>query len=240
MKRSNELTLQDYKKIRTSFVFFDETGSINDSSNRFFGLGMIKCRQPHYLDHEVRLIRQRHSFFDEIKWNKISSKNVGVLKEIINQIFSIGGIKFEAYIINKDDVDFKKLYNNNPYKAYQDFTEKLLCNNIAENEILMVLADYISTPNNVHFEVSLKHTINRSLGRLAIMGVHRVESSGVNLIQLVDLLVGAVVYEYKIKNKIVTGDRYKIVIYKYILSKLRITSFIGGVKKKGFKVTEHK
>lgn len=40
------LTLSDYKKIRTPFAFFDETGSVNDKNNRYFGLGMIKLMQP--------------------------------------------------------------------------------------------------------------------------------------------------------------------------------------------------
>lgn len=49
------LSLNQYKKIRTPFVFFDETGSINDQANRFFGLGMIKCMQPYFLDQKIRL-----------------------------------------------------------------------------------------------------------------------------------------------------------------------------------------
>ena len=52
------LTLKDYKEIRTPFVFFDETGSLNDKINRFFCLGMVKCMQPFYLDSSIREIRQ--------------------------------------------------------------------------------------------------------------------------------------------------------------------------------------
>jgi len=61
------LNLNNYKKIRTPFVFFDETGSINDQANRFFGLGMIKCMQPYFLDSKIWSIRQKYHFFDEIK-----------------------------------------------------------------------------------------------------------------------------------------------------------------------------
>ncbi len=233
------LTLKDYKKIRTPFVFFDETGSINDSSNRFFGLGMIKCMQPHYLDSSIRLIRQRNNYHDEIKWNRISRKNKQVLKIIIDEIFNTPGIKFSAIIINKDLVDFKTDFENDPNKAYQIFSETLLCKNIHDNEILTIIADYISTPHTIHYEVDIKHNINKSLNRLAIGGVHRVDSIGVNFIQIVDLLLGSVVYEYKMKNKIVNGDKNKIEIYKHVQKKLEIDSFIGGVNKTNFKLIEH-
>ena len=63
----NNLKLSDYKDIRTPFVFLDETGSINDKNNRYFGLAIIKCMQPHYLDSKIRLLRQKNNFYDEIK-----------------------------------------------------------------------------------------------------------------------------------------------------------------------------
>ena len=239
MKKASELQLKDYKQIRTPFVFFDETGSLNDKSNRYFGLGMIKCMQPHFLDSKIRLVRQQNHFYDEIKWNKISRKNLPLIKKFIDEVFITSGIKFGAIVINKDNVDFTSEYNNDPHLAYQDFTEKLLCKNISEREVLIVLADYMSTPNGIHFEVDLKHKINESLDRLAIAGVHRVESNGVNIIQIADLLLGAVIYEYKIKNKLVAGDKNKIKVYKYLLKKLNLTTFIGGTSTKNFKVMDH-
>ncbi len=67
---SRILKLSDYKLIRTPFVFFDETGSINDKNNRYFGLGMLKCMQPHFLDSKIRMLRQKHRFYDGIKYQK--------------------------------------------------------------------------------------------------------------------------------------------------------------------------
>ena len=234
------LTLRDYKKIRTPFVFFDETGSINDRNNRYFGLGMVKCMQPYYLDSKIRYIRQKNLFYDEIKWNRISKKNLPLIKEIIDATFDIPGIKFASIIINKDDVDFKSEFSNDPYLAYQKFTEDLLKINVAKNEVLTVLADYISTPNGTKFEVKIKHNINEEFGRLAIAGVHRVESDGINLIQIADLLLGAVIYEHKLKHKLVSGDKYKIATYKHVLKRVGIKTFVKGHKNRKFNVIEYK
>lgn len=234
------LTLKNYKKIRTPFAFFDETGSINDKANRYFCLGMIKCMQPYFLDTEIRKIREKHRFYDEIKWNTLSKIKIKVVEEVIKVFFETPGINFSCIVINKDDWNFEKEFGNDPYKAYQEFTEILLKRNIGEDEVIMILADFVTTPEKVKFEVAVKHNINKELDRLAVGGIHRVDSKGVNIIQIVDLMIGAVIYNYKLESKLVTGDKNKIKILKTILKQFSKTSFVGGVNTKRFKVFEYK
>lgn len=233
------LSLKNYREIRTPFVFFDETGSINDKVNRFFCLGMIKCLQPFYLDSKIRAIRQKNQFYDEIKWNTLSKLKLGVIKEIVETVFDTPGIYFSSIVINKDEIDFAKEFENNPYKAYQGFTEILLKQSIEDNEVLTVLADYVTTPKEIKFEVDVKHNINKTLDRLAIGGIHRVDSKGVNIIQIVDLLIGSVVYCYKRDLKLVSGDKNKVKILNLVLEKVQRENFIGGVSAKKFKVIEY-
>jgi len=233
------LSLKNYREIRTPFVFFDETGSINDKVNRFFCLGMIKCLQPFYLDSKIRAIRQKNQFYDEIKWNTLSKLKLKVIKEIVETVFDTPGIYFSSIVINKDEIDFAKEFENNPYKAYQGFTEILLKQSIEDNEVLTVLADYVTTPKEIKFEVDVKHNINKTLDRLAIGGIHRVDSKGVNIIQIVDLLIGSVVYCYKRDLKLVSGDKNKVKILNLVLEKVQRENFIGGVSAKKFKVIEY-
>jgi hypothetical protein len=233
---NESLKLTDYKKIRTPFVFMDETGSVNDKSNRYFALGMIKCMQPHFLDYQIRLLKQKHNFFDEIKWNTISRKKVGFIKELIDIADATPGIKFSLVVVNKDVENFVDNFNNDPYIAYEKLTEVLIKRGIQKNEVLTVLADYISTPPEIHFEVEIKHNINEQFQRLAVAGVHRIDSKGTNLLQLNDLYLGAVVYEFKLKNKLVSGDANKIEVMKYLLKKLGINSFTEELENPKFKV----
>ncbi len=162
-----------------------------------------------------------------------------VILDIISAIFDTPGIYFSCIVIDKNNVNFEKEFDNNPYKAYQEFTEILLKQAIDVNEILTILADYVTTPKNIKFEVDVKHNINKSLDRLAIGGIHRVDSKGVNIIQIVDLFIGAVSYSYKINLKLVSGDKNKIKVLNSILRKLSIKSFDGGLNSKRFKVFEH-
>lgn len=235
-KENKNLLLSDYRKIRTPFVFMDETGSINDKSNRFFALGMIKCMQPHFLDYQIRLLRQRRRIFDELKWNTISKYKVDFIKDVIDITESTQGIKFSSMVVNKEEAHFDSLFQNNPYIAYQKLTEVLLKRKLKTNEILTVLADYITTPEDIHFEVDVKHCINEQFQRLAIAGIHRIDSKGTNLLQVNDIYLGAVIYDFKLKHKLVKGDKNKKTILNYIKKKLAIESFTHGVNLSRFRV----
>lgn len=239
MEKKTIYSLKEYTKLRTPFCFFDETGNLNDKANRYFAMGMLKCSQPYFLDYEIQQLRQREKFFDEIKFNKLSKKNINFILKILDLIFKIPGLKFSSFLINKDDIDFQSEFKNDLWLAYEVFAEKLLIGNISPREIIIVIADYVTTPRNVKFEIKVKHAVNNHFKRLALAGVCRVDSKGVNLIQIVDLILGAIAYDYKMKNKLVSGDRYKIKFLNEFKKNLRIKSFIGGFRDSNFNVYEY-
>lgn len=239
MRKTIIYSLKDYTRLRTPFCFFDETGSLNDKANRYFAMGMLKCLQPHFLDYEIQKLRQRERFFDEIKFNKLSKKNINFSLKILDLIFNMPGLKFSFFILNKDDIDFKAEFKNDLWLAYEVFAEKLLVGNISPVEIVAVIADYVTTPPTVKFEVKVKHAVNNYFKRLAVAGICRVDSKGVNLIQVIDLALGAIVYDYKIANKLVSGDKYKIRFLEELKKKLKIKSFIGGLRTPVFNVFEY-
>jgi len=240
MKALNTYSLKDYRKIRTPFCFFDETGNLNDKANRYFAMGMLKCLQPYFLDYEIQKLRQRERFFDEVKFNKLSKKNISFCLKMLHLIFQIPGLKFSCFIINKNDVDFQLEFKNDLWLAYEVFAEKLLIGNISPSEVIVVLADYVTTPPRVKFEVEVKHTVNNHFRRLAVGGVCRVDSKGVNLIQVIDLILGAIAYDYKIKNKLVPGDKNKIKFLDEFKRRLKIKTFIGGFRDSLFNIYEYK
>lgn len=238
--RKTSFSLKDYTVLRTPFCFFDETGNLNDKSNRYFAMGMVKCSQPYFLDYKVQLLRQREKFYDEIKFNKISRKNIKFILKTLESVFTTPGLKFSFFVINKDNVDFQTQFKNDPWLAYEIFAEKLLIGNISHREIVVVLADYVTTPPNVKFEVNVKHAVNNHFKRLAVAGVCRIDSKGTNLIQIVDLMLGTVVYDYKVIHKLVSGDKHKMKLLSELKRKLKIKSFVGGFRDSMFNVHEYR
>ncbi|MBL7155243.1 MAG: DUF3800 domain-containing protein [Candidatus Portnoybacteria bacterium] len=196
-KDSKELTLADYKDIWTPFCFLDESGNINDPKNPFFTVGFIKCSQPYYIGSKIVYERTKQNFYDEMKFNKLSKKNLNFAKFVLDLFFSTRSLYFHSYSLDKQGNYFNREFGGNPWKAYEDISIRVLKSAVPFNEILIVIADYVTTPRDIRFEVNVKRRINEELNRLAIAGVCRFDSKTNDLLQLADLMIGAINYDLK-------------------------------------------
>lgn len=84
-----------------AFGFLDETGALASSRDPFFAVGMLRCREPYAILRPIQRIRDRQGFYDEIKWNKISAKNLPILRDLINVFVSCPSATFSAFIVDK-------------------------------------------------------------------------------------------------------------------------------------------
>lgn len=227
-KKGVDLTLGDYKSIWTKFCFLDESGSLNNPQDSFFTIGFIKCSQPYYLQSKILYERQKRNFFDEMHFNKLSKNNIDFAKFAIDSLLATRSLCFYSYSLDKKGDYFDREFAGDPWKAYEDISIRVLESSIPENEILIVLADYITTPRHVRFEVNVKRKINEKLKRLAIAGVCRFNSKSNDLLQLSDLIVGAINYDLKLStNIILKGDKYKKELLRYFKEMI-------GLKDKNF------
>ena len=202
-KNNKELALADYKSIWTPFCFIDESGTLDIKSQPYFTVGMIKCSQPYYLQQKIKYIRSKNRFWWELKFNNLNKVKMNVALEILDALFETWSIKFASYTIDKRNVYFKKEFSGNPWIAYEQIAKQLLIGNLGKNEVLIVLADDMTAPKIIKFEVNIKNSVNKKFKRLAIAGVCRLDSKTNDLLQLTDLLIGSINYELLLKEKII-------------------------------------
>lgn len=207
--KTEDLKLSDYDKIWTKFCFLDESGSLSNSTEPYFTIGLLKMSMPYYLQSKILYERSRQSFYDELKFNKISEKNVSFAKFIINSIFDTKSLSFYSYTTHKLSEYFQKNFSKDIWSAYEKITLKLLNASLGEKEILILIADHITTPKDIKFEVGVKKNFNESKKRLALSGVCRFDSKSNDLLQVVDLIIGCINYDIKYSKKLVSGDKYK-------------------------------
>ena len=227
-KKIKKLDLSDYKNIWTKFCFLDESGTINDPKDPFFTVGFIKCSQPYYLQSKIIYERRKRNFRDEMKFNKLSKNNIDFAKFALNSLFSTRSLNFNSYSLDKEGEYFIREFNGDPWKAYEDISIRVLKSALPSDEILIVIADYITTPRDIRFEVNVKRRVNDELKRLAIAGVCRFDSKSNDLLQLTDLIVGAINYDLKLATGVILrGDKYKRRFLEYFKENL-------GMKDKNF------
>ncbi|MCF7860426.1 DUF3800 domain-containing protein [Patescibacteria group bacterium] len=235
---TRDLKLSDYDQIWSKFCFFDESGSLSNVNDPLFTIGIIKISQPYYLSSKICYERSKRKFFDELKFNKLSRNNLDFAKFVIDSFFDTKGVNFYSYTIDKEGDYFYNNFSREPWQIYEDLTMKLLQEAVlSPKEILILIADYITTPNTVKYEVNIKREMNNRNRRLTMAGVCRFDSKANDLLQLVDLLIGAVSYDVKLSAHIVSGDKYKIALVKYLKANMGAVNFIdNGFRDRTFNI----
>lgn len=234
--KTEDLKLSDYNQIWTKFCFLDESGSLSNYTESYFTVGLLKMSMPYYLQSKILYERSKQNFHDELKFNKISERNIKFAKFIIDCLFDTKSLSFSSYTTHKQSRYFQKNFSKDVWLAYEKIALKLLGASLGEKEILILVADHITTPKDIKFEVNLKKDFNWSKKRLALAGVCRFDSKSNDLLQVVDLLIGIITYDLKMYSKLVTGDKHKIELVDYLKAKLGTNNFVRGFKNYNFHI----
>jgi hypothetical protein len=234
VRRQRQLSL------RFGSAFLDETGTLGGARDPFFAVGLLKCAEPYKLARPMQRIRDRQHFYDEIKWNKVSEKKLPLMIDLVNVFFS-SDATFTAFVADKSKHDVIGRFGGT-FKAYEALARQLVRASIRRGEIVYVIADEYSTPPAETFEENVRDYVNRQFGRQAVAGVCRMRSSGVDLLQLIDLLLGAVVYEYKAAAGVVSLASYKpkAKLLAHIKKRAGVKTFVGGYRDSRLNIAEYR
>lgn len=231
---------QRQQPLKFGSAFLDETGTLGGARDPFFAVGLLKCSEPYKVARPMQRIRDRQHFYDEIKWNKVSEKKLPLMIDLVNVFFS-SDATFSAFVTDKTKHDVIGRFGG-PFKAYEALARQLVRASIRRGEIVYVIADEYSTPPAETFEENVRDYVNRQFERQAVAGVCRMRSSGVDLLQLIDVLLGAVVYEYKAAAGVVSLDSYKpkAKLLAHIKQRAGVKTFVGGYRNSKLNIAEYR
>lgn len=212
----------NYRKFKLFFCFMDETGHLR--KDPYFLLSTIKIQFPNRLTREIQRLRDRHRFYNEIKFEKISEWRFRVYKELIDLFCSFKDVKFRCVVIQRQG------YKKPIWQIYNKYTKKLIKDNCGKREILCIWADEISTPAEDDFDIDIRKYINSYFKRLALFGICRVPSHPVDLVQFVDLIGGIVLcgINLETKAKIIYSERKKKLV-AILKKQLKIKEFSKSI-----------
>lgn len=191
----------------------DEIGSFYDAMKPFYDRAyelakLIKSERIKKLKEEgdikqIAEIANSNRRF-ELKFSYINNTNSAIYSALVRKYFEFKNIRFCALIIDRHDPKFP--YTDlEPWNVYIHRAAMLVANNIKNIHPcnLCLLADDLTKPKNIHetFELSLKNEVQKRLAKITtenkIFGVSRLQSHSSLLLQMVDILLGSVMYDFK-------------------------------------------
>lgn len=204
-------------------IYCDESCHLEHDSSNIMLMGAMYCEEEYKKDifQHIRKIKEKYglSSWFEIKWTKVSMTKLEFYKELIDYFFENKNLFFRVVVAHdKDKLDNRK-YNNGSFDLwYYKIYYLLLDTIIYPIEEYRVFIDIKDTNGGPKIEKLHKVLCNNiyDFKCEVIKDIKQVNSKESEILQLTDLLMGAVGY---FNRGLVDKKNGKEKIIKYILEK---------------------
>lgn len=202
-------------------IYCDETCHLEHDKEKVMVIGGIKCPKSRrkIIIGEIYNIKEEFNIpkLAEIKWNKVSNCNLVYFKKLVDLFFDTQDLQFRAVVVDKTKLNheqFEQTHNEFYYKMYYYCLIRLV-DTQAENYIYMDKKDTKGT-NKIRKLKEIISRKNHDFDQSKIARMQCVNSAELPILQLADLLIGAVGYH---NREIVNPSEAKLELVRYIQSK---------------------
>lgn len=224
---------------RTVNIYCDESCHLQNDKQSVMAFGAVYCpiekkkeiferlysfKVKHNLIPKHKKNPKENRAIYELKWNKVSNSKLEYYKDVINYFFDDDDLQFRVLIVSdKTAIDYEKFNHTHDtfyYKMYFGMLKAIL-NPEFSHHIYIDIKDTRSK-EKVHKLEQVLRNDKYDYSKEIIKKVQQVKSHEVEMLQLADLLTGAVSYinrglnESKAKNELINLIKHRS---KYSLTK---------------------
>lgn len=171
------------------------TGKVNQRQDRRIVLGglWIKADLRTRLKDEIKKLRTKHDLLGEFKWIRVSPSRQDFYSDLVDLFFSTESARFRALVLPADQLDAVQFHGGDAELMFYKFYYQLLHHWILDSNTYRVFVD--TKTNRVGGRLKRLHEVLTSANWLSIIEqVQALPSKKVDLLQLADVLIGAVSY----------------------------------------------
>ncbi len=180
-----------------------------DPIDRYAVLGgvWIKKSNVRKIKRDIQRLREKHNLFGEIKWKNVSPSKLDFYLDLVDLFFECDNIRFRCIVVDATKVNLQKFHDSDQELGFYKFYYQLIYHWLDWNRDYAIFLDY--KKNKQHDRLSTLRTILNRASMADVVNVQAIESKQSSLIQLVDVLMGAVGYKF---NEYDTSDAKLAVI----------------------------
>jgi len=206
-------------------IYCDESCHLEHDREKVMVLGAMWCplSKTQEINKRIREIKRRHGLAGdfEIKWTKVSKSKVQFYLDLVDYFFDDDDLHFRAVVIpdksKLDHVRFGQDHDTWYYKMYFCLLSAL----IESENCFRIYLDMKDTRSNPKIEKLYEVLANAQYDfeRSIIARLQAVRSHEVAILQLTDLLVGAISYA----NRRLSGNAGKLEVIEHIKERSRLS-----------------
>lgn len=189
---------------KTFNFYCDESTHLEKDGQPYMIIGYVSS--PYHLlkmhNQNIREMKIKHFFSGEMKWSALSKSQYPFYNELIDYFFSNSSLQFRAIIIDKSKMNHDKFQ-----QTHDDFYDKMyyqLLNKKIHN--VHTYNIYIDIKDSYSYlkARSLKSYLERDYNNIRNLQV--IKSYESELLQLADVLIGAINYRIRGFNKVTSKN----------------------------------
>lgn len=209
-------------------VYADESCHLEHDNVEFMVLGCVYClkKDVRYISNKIKQIKRSYGLSPntEIKWTKVSNSKLDMYKELIDLLYN-EDLSFRGWVAHdKKSLDhelFHQTYDDWYYKMYYYLLNYIVTESIIDYNIYLDIKDSRSVMKNRKLaEILNKYNI------FNVKKVQSIRSDEVQLMQLADVIIGAIGYD----NRELKSSNAKCELVKYIENKFDVSFLLNTSK----------
>ena len=212
-------------------IYCDESCHLEKDHINSMSIGAIYCQKEKVkeINENIIRIKARHGITktSEVKWTKISTSNVNLYKDLIDYFFHDDDLHFRCVIIkdkqNLNHVKFNQTHDQWYYKMYFEMLRVIF----SPRDSHFVYIDIKDTNSHYKAQELLRYVRNDryDFKSTIIKRIQPIRSHEVQIMQIVDIFVGAMAYANREfgENEIIGEAKKEICNYIKRLSGYSLT-----------------
>lgn len=189
---------------KTFNFYCDESCHLENDNMPFMLIGYVSCAYNQVKLHSdnIRQLKAKHNVFYETKWSGLSKSAYPLYNDLIDYFFATD-LQYRAIVIDKNQLNHEAFQQNHDdfyYKMYFQLLSKKL-NPECNHNIYLDIKDTRSA-KKVN---GLKKFLNANF--VSVRNLQNIRSHESELMQLTDIITGALSYHLRGLNKVIAKNK---------------------------------